>query len=51
MIITDILYGILYDDCIFCHRWSSMVSEEHKYGYPDLHQLMASAYWKGEKTN
>ena len=26
-----------------------MVSEEHKYGHPDLHQLIASAYWKGKK--
>ena len=33
----------------FCRRWSSMVSEEHKYGYPDLHQLVASAYWKGKR--
>ena len=28
-------------------RWSSMVCEEHKYGHPRIHQLVASAYWKG----
>ena len=39
----------VYDDGWFCCRWSSMVSEEHKYGCPDLHQLVASAYWKGKR--
>ena len=34
---------------LFCCRWSSMVSEEHKYGHPELHQLVASTYWKGKR--
>ena len=25
-----------------------MVSEEYKYGHPELHQLVASTYWKGK---
>ena len=28
-----------------------MVSEEHKYGHPDLHQLMAAAFWKGKEKS
>ena len=35
----------------FCCRWTSMVSEEHKYGHTDLHQLMAAAYWKGKSPS
>ena len=51
------IYSLLFlvkhlDVCaFFCHRWTSMVSEEHKYGHTDLHQLMAAAYWKGKSPS
>ncbi|XP_065898638.1 Golgi to ER traffic protein 4 homolog [Dysidea avara] len=51
-IISDIFY--LYDPAekgrdTFMKaslKWSSMVCEEHKYGHPRIHQLVASTYWK-----